>query len=615
MSGSSIWDAIDDFLGAFDAIKVPKPVEDPYIQTTRIQATITCLKDDHGTLDATFYVSTMWKDLSGLHYYNAVSDVDTRIRHGMTMFGTHSSFAWLTRVINDTVKKLDHILVLEFEKKTWIQKLVTDIYDAICKRSGDRTPTFIPQKYLPDSTAEQTTISLAKIRFTTKKEIVLPHVRKFCRLLLKTWLGFPLGDIHECRYLVMQAFINCAPPDSNGFFLLTDSWTLFSEPTKYLALVDGKPTRLSSENIYDLVYSVLSGHRIFKPNTPEASYLETLDFLTHRWSSDTGPAHTKQHFLKTRSRKNIAILPDQEEDTAVMQGSQEVRSDVFLTWLRGILPLVQPAENETATTPYSLDTSKQTDPILHKIQQRPDFYLPFRDRAPTRQHVMGTIYNNTETLRTPQGFWSVLAHRGVFYGSDFEFKERKSFNHIDEWKAFKATSSKPDSYFANPNAFGTAISQRSIHRLQEYWDTAQLEWPTFLADHPGALKFREVYDFLRASTKNKNFGKPLHHGHRNKKGASKRDRQSHVLDNREKSPRFYGIGGLIATLICGDLVLAGLITMPSPEEMGQLVKELKMGALAGLQKLGLTSDVSSKGDICNAFSELSRHLDSHLSPI
>lgn len=136
-----------------------------------------------------------------------------------------------------------------------------------------------------------------------------------------------------------------------------------------------------------------------------------------------------------------------------------------------------------------------------------------------------------------------------------------------------------------------------------------------MEDHPGALKFHEVYDFLRASTKNENFGKPLPHGHRNRKGASKRDRRGRVLDNRAKSPRFYGIGGLIATLICGDLVLAGLISMPSPEEMGELVKELKMGALAGLQKLGLTSDISSKDDVRNAFSELSRHLESHLSPI
>lgn len=71
-------------------------------------------------------------------------------------------------------------------------------------------------------------------------------------------------------------------------------------------------------------------------------------------------------------------------------------------------------------------------------------------------------------------------------------------------------------------------------------------------------------------------------------------------------------------LICGDLALAGIIDMPSVEEMGRMIADLGRGAQRGLYQLGLISsskpnDVEST-DIIQAFKNLYIYLEAALTP-
>ena len=51
--------------------------------------------------------------------------------------------------------------------------------------------------------------------------------------------------------------------------------------------------------------------------------------------------------------------------------------------------------------------------------------------------------------------------------------------------------------------------------------------------------------------------------------------------------RFHNIGSLSSLLICGDLIEAGLVIMPTSRELGKLVFKVGKGLKDGMTKIGL----------------------------
>jgi hypothetical protein len=88
---------------------------------------------------------------------------------------------------------------------------------------------------------------------------------------------------------------------------------------------------------------------------------------------------------------------------------------------------------------------------------KPDFLLPFCEHAPTQMCVKSSVYADPAYLRTPLGFWNVLVHRGVFYGSQFALEHDTNFESLEAWQAIWGSSAfinKADHYFCNGNAYG-----------------------------------------------------------------------------------------------------------------------------------------------------------------
>ena len=54
--------------------------------------------------------------------------------------------------------------------------------------------------------------------------------------------------------------------------------------------------------------------------------------------------------------------------------------------------------------------------------------------------------------------------------------------------------------------------------------------------------------------------------------------------------RIKNVGELTAFLLTGDYVYAGVVEMPSVEEVGSLIWQLKRGALDGLRDIGLVAE-------------------------
>jgi hypothetical protein len=239
---------------------------------------------------------------------------------------------------------------------------------------------------------------------------------------------------------------------------------------------------------------------------------------------------------------------------------------------------------------------------MSRVAAELDYYLPFRQCAPTMKRAMDVLYSDCNRLHTSQGFANVLAFRGIFYGSDFAQDDFQYFNSREEWDAFyhekeailgskekegaaerrekkkqkdaaegkkKTKSAKQveeeenrrkgatEDYFRDMGIYGTSNVRRSTSLFDKYWERSTSEfwrnsktvpWEEMIQSDPSP---RELYDWL-------------------------------TVDGR-----FPNIGGLTALLIVGDFIEAGVLQVPSPEEWGRLVFDVNKGAKKGLTDLKL----------------------------
>jgi hypothetical protein len=237
---------------------------------------------------------------------------------------------------------------------------------------------------------------------------------------------------------------------------------------------------------------------------------------------------------------------------------------IFFNYLLELKPLLL---NGFAT--YTTSSNR----TLRLVAKRPDFLLPFRQKAPTIERALGTIYSDVDRLLTPEGLWNVLMFRGITYGSPYAKDDLEWFDSYSEWMEYHDTSNKSiekkkERYFVNVCAYGFNNRWQTMDNASPYW-TERGCWTSFIQKQP---KVEEAFKFLTRSR------------------------------NRKKV--FENIGGLSALSICGDLVELGILEMPSIEEWASLIYTIRKGAMSGLQSLALLGKTFSKVEVIDAFKTL-----------
>lgn len=71
------------------------------------------------------------------------------------------------------------------------------------------------------------------------------------------------------------------------------------------------------------------------------------------------------------------------------------------------------------------------------------------------------------------------------------------------------------------------------------------------------------------------------------------------------------VGKLVGYLICADLVYAGVLDLPTPEVVGDIVADIGKGGRAGLVRLKLIRGNATKRDVSLAFQSLHRYIEGH----
>jgi len=242
--------------------------------------------------------------------------------------------------------------------------------------------------------------------------------------------------------------------------------------------------------------------------------------------------------------------------------------------LRHLLPILSPSFAPPIT-----------GEIIKKVLSDLDFYLPFRQHAPSLANARVEIYGDVTQFPGEDGveFFNILAFRGVFFGSPFAQSDRyKKFNTLADWKKFQAEGleiartegkdGEEERYYVKRNCYGQTQTDRSTELLSVYWDQRLLWSTTF--NKPTKPTITEVHKWLKSTIRN--------------------------------------IGSLSALLICGDLIEAGILSMPAAEEWGGLIHTLKMGSKESMERLGLIRKGASKLEVSKAFTSLDLALHQEL---
>jgi hypothetical protein len=228
---------------------------------------------------------------------------------------------------------------------------------------------------------------------------------------------------------------------------------------------------------------------------------------------------------------------------------------------------------------------------MKKVKSNLDYFLPFRQHAPSLINARREIYADVDRLASPTGvgFFNILAFRGVFFGSPFaQSAHFKWFDGYDDWESFmidkKGEATKDgrveEEYYVKRNCYGSSQQERSTKLMEGYWKQCNL-WGKFFdqATKPTAQK---VYNWLTS------------------------------VDDHGLS-RFRNIGSLSALLICGDLIEAGLVLMPSSMEFGELIFKVGKGAKDGMTLIGLVKSSANREELCKAFESLDLALQRELT--
>ena len=249
--------------------------------------------------------------------------------------------------------------------------------------------------------------------------------------------------------------------------------------------------------------------------------------------------------------------------------------------MRHLLSIISPSHSSSSTSGY----------VRKKVQSNLDRFLPFRQHAPLLANARREIYADLNRLANPSGtgFFNVLAFRGVFFGSPFaQSNHFKWFDRYEDWEHFtineKEEATKDgrieEEYYVKQNCYGQNQQERSTKLLQGYWNQRN-SW-TMLFNKSTKPTAKQVYSWL-------------------------------ILTDDDGKLQFRNIGSLSAILICGDLIEAGLVPMPSPKDFGELIFKVGKGAKAGLMATGLIDENATNEELYKAFITLDLALQQELS--
>lgn len=193
-----------------------------------------------------------------------------------------------------------------------------------------------------------------------------------------------------------------------------------------------------------------------------------------------------------------------------------------------------------------------------KIIQDRDYYLPFRQLAPSKRIVLEDPEGpfSPARIKTQEGLFDALIFRLITQASPLLIN--KKLVCFGSPAAFQdATKERDPHYFCKAHATGQHSRTRNIPYINTYWKHAE-DWVAYTNQTNVTLE-----DLLTWFT-------------------------GHEVDGT----RFFGMGNLVGWLLASDYAYAGLVATPDASEVGEIIFKIDAGGKDALELLGF--DVRNK---------------------
>lgn len=158
----------------------------------------------------------------------------------------------------------------------------------------------------------------------------------------------------------------------------------------------------------------------------------------------------------------------------------------FVMYLRHLLPIISHPQPQA-----------QDDILISRVKTNIDFYLPFRECAPTQMHVTqpGHLFNNHDNFAaTRGGLFSALVLRGITYGTPTSRQHSGQFTTDTAWFTHVWDNShRGPTFLANLSIYGAPNFRREPNAATSYWK-GSIGWNDYLRDHVRC--FTDAFNYI-----------------------------------------------------------------------------------------------------------------------
>ena len=254
----------------------------------------------------------------------------------------------------------------------------------------------------------------------------------------------------------------------------------------------------------------------------------------------------------------------------------------FVRALKVVLPALK--ENSTDLNSMSATTLDDkrlimTSSFCQSVKAAGDQQIPIRALTPSLSRVLrGDGPYSPSYKCTSAGMFSALVYRGITHGTEFLFHSSPLFSDLSsfEQSVLECSPARSAHYFCNPQAYGQHGLARSLSHASDYWNIANNPQFNHILSAARPCKFMDIY-----------------------------------WDWKGKIP---GYDSAVLYALLADYAEAGLLTIPTLEDMAELIKDANLGALEGLRWLGWNINSSSPSvDILKAFKTVTELLHGKIS--
>jgi hypothetical protein len=605
-----IFCAIEDFIQGLKAQEIAKPNVDTWTISQQVTQTLASMNSaplDHSTAKS---VQDIWASLKGLTRYSKITAVELRYTRSIIITSEWKLLSWLQLIICQSY-------INKSSTGNWLERLVHDIdnYHTSNPKRTNEVIQFVSSNYIPVGELDVASFNfrIPGYRMRLSQERTLTATTN----CVKKWLNFPSTPMDNLRFRAIDTILAVVP---RSILLMEPMWRLYNSPIAVLMGIrrSRRLTDVEFDKIIAVLRTSLDESGLLDPSSPMRLALDVLSDLNTVWVNTSDPKAVRVPKAAERTPKaaaSMSFIPS-PPSLGITSEDLTVKSKVFLNYLKMLLPIARDGPTQ------HLNSGEK---LISRVAKRPDHLIPFRECAPTRDKARHTVYSGVTNRISPERFWSILVHRGVFYGAPFALEHGGHFSSLQEWTTYleEEGSERPKDYFVSMGAYGPSNKHRDIDLIPRYWDLRNT-WTTFCEKR--FTGYMSLFSFLCSedepeTVENINTYNPVEWkkkpagGRLREKQSKEAKRRANLMEGEEvtEKPKFPNIGPLTALLICGDLAMTDFVEKPTVEQMAIIIFRLKKGAFLGLERLGLIQPKAMFQEVLSGFSFLYDYLDANLS--